>query len=412
MQFSFRKTALFSAGLLSLSVLFTACSKDDSQEPDPGSGEYSYVLLTNEGDLGTPGYMTAYAQMPSGDLSNIQTRTLQVKSAFGFTQYGKWIFTRTNIAGQTGIAKFIVSNNGKLQEAGFLPNGQRFYITGDENGYYLDESRGTLLIQKFNPSTMQRTGEIDLSELKDDNVEYQVIGKHMMASKEGKLYVGITYGTTQGQGFNDDVVDYAELAVIDIATDEFQGTIKYPGIKGLGYGPSANKFWTLGDDGALYMYASGFHTKGGMSTINNSVIVRIKKGASDFDKNWALKADKYQKHGTFGTAVVKKGKIYVQIPTKELTENFGNFMDPIWKYYSIDLSTQEDTEITGMPMTRYAHSNEQCITQIDGKIYLWMANATAKENGYYLLDEATNTATKAFNVTGGGLVSGFIRLAK
>lgn len=415
MKLTFKKITRYCASLLSIAILLTACSKSDSPGTDPGTGtgDYTYILLTNEADLATPGFMTAYNEMPSGDLTNIQSRTLQVKNAFGFTQYGKWIFTRTNIAGQPGIAKFTVGADGKIQEAGFLANGEMFHIISDEEGYYLDETRGTMLLQKFNPSTMQRTGEIDLSSLKKDGIELQIVGKHTIASKEGKLYVGITYGTTAGQGFNDDVVDYAELAVIDIATDEIEKTIKYPGIKGLGYGPSANKFWTMGDDGALYIYASGFHnTPAGHSTINNSVIVRIKKGETDFDKDWVLKAEKYQQHGTFGTAVVKNGKIYVQIPTEPLTDNFGNFMEPIWKYYAIDLNTQEKTAITGIPLTRYAHSNEQCITQIDGQIYLWMANATVKENGYYLLDEATNKATKAFNVTDGGLISGFFRLEK
>ncbi|SEW52868.1 hypothetical protein SAMN04488122_5194 [Chitinophaga arvensicola] len=39
-----------------------------------------------------------------------------------------------------------------------------------------------------------------------------------------------------------------------------------------------------------------------------------------------------------------------------------------------------------------------------------MANKTTGENGYYLLNESTNSATSAFNVTDGGLVSGFIKL--
>lgn len=40
-----------------------------------------------------------------------------------------------------------------------------------------------------------------------------------------------------------------------------------------------------------------------------------------------------------------------------------------------------------------------------------MANANTHENGYYVLDESTNKATQAFNVTDGGLVSGFFKLA-
>ncbi|HWV65663.1 hypothetical protein [Chitinophaga sp.] len=63
-----------------------------------------------------------------------------------------------------------------------------------------------------------------------------------------------------------------------------------------------------------------------------------------------------------------------------------------------------------MPKRRYAHFNEQGIAEMDAKIYLWMTNTNPKENGYYLLNESTNTASAAFNVTDGGLVSGFIKL--
>jgi hypothetical protein len=262
-----------------------------------------------------------------------------------------------------------------------------------------------MLIQTFNPSSMQRTGQIDLSSLSQTGVEYQVVGKHILASKEGKLYVSVTYGTTALQGYGDNLLNYALLAVIDIAANKLEKTIQYNGIKGLGWGSSANKFWTLGDDGALYFYYTGFD-----EGISNSTIVRIKKGETDFDKTWVLKADNLQNHSTIATALVKNGTIYIQLPSVELKPDFSNLADPMWDFYAVNINTLKATKITGMPHTRYVHSNEQGIVQIDGKIYLWMANATTKENGYYLLNESTNTASSAFNVTDGGLVSGFIKL--
>ena len=105
---------------------------------------------------------------------------------------------------------------------------------------------------------------------------------------------------------------------------------------------------------------------------------------------------------------MKNGKIYIQLPNAPLTADFKNLATYIWDYYAVDLSTLQKTKITGMPETRYIHSNEQGITEIDGHIYLWLANKD--ENGYYELNTATNVATKAFSVTDGGLVSGFIQL--
>lgn len=409
MHFSLKKLTGTLALCCGLAILFNACSKSGSPSTDPvDSGDYSYVLFTNEGDLATPGYMTSYHEMPSGDLSNISKNTLQMKSAFGFTQYGNWIFNRTSISGDAGIQKLTVSQDGSLKDAGFLSNGEMFHIVSPTQGYYLDESRGTMLLQIFNPTTMARTGQIDLSSLEMDGVKYQAAGKHIIASKEGKLFVGLTYGAQGANpGYGDDVVDYIAMAVIDINTGTLEKEIKYPGMKSLGWGASANKMWTLGDDGALYFYGTGFS-----EGLSNSAIIRIKKGETDFDKDWILKADNYQQHGSFGTALVKNGKIYVQIPSEPLKADFSNLQNAIWDYYAIDVNSLQATKIGGMPQSRYAHSNEQCITEIDGNIYLWMANAAKKENGYYLLDPSSNTAKKSFNVTDGGLVSGFMRLEK
>jgi hypothetical protein len=379
-----------------------ACNNKSDNDSNAGN---NYILLTNEADLGTPGYMAARATMPQGSLSNIGSTSLQVAEAFGFTKYKKWIFTRSNVAGQAGIQRFSVGADGKISDAGFIADGQMFHIVDDNTGYYLDEKRGTMLLQRFNPSSMQRVGQIDLSSLSMTGVEYQVVGKHILASKEGKLFVSVTYGTTIAQGYGDDVVNYVKMAVIDIATNTLEKTIQYNGLKGLGWGSSANKFWTLGDDGALYFYYSGFN-----EGITNSSIIRIKKGETDFDKNWILKADDLQNHSTIANALVKNGTIYIQLPSVELKPDFSNLADPMWDYYAVNVTTLKATKITGMPHTRYVHSNEQGIVQVDGKIYLWMANATTKENGYYLLNESNNTASSAFNVTDGGLVSGFFKL--
>ena len=407
-RLSIKKLSL--ASLMISASFMMGCSKDNTDPgPGPESGDsYSYVLMTNEGDLNTPGYITAYQQMPSGDFSNITGRSLQVSYGFGFTKYGNWIFNRSNVAGQSGIQKFTVSADGHIQDGGFLAGGAMFVIVNDQLGYYSDESRGTMILQTFNPTTMQRTGQIDLSQLKKDGVEYQVAGKHILAAKEGKLYVGLTYGTKAGAGYGDDVLDHIEMAVVDIASNKYEKLIKYPGIKSLGWGSSANKFWTLGDDGALYFYATGFNDRIINHAIKGSAIIRIKKGESDFDKDWMLKADDYRPSSTIAGALIKGGKVYIQVPSEPITADLANLGTPIWDYYAVDIQNLEAQKITGMPQTRYLHSNEQGITEIDGHIYLWLANGD--QNGYYELNTDELKVTKAFNVTDGGLVAGFIHL--
>lgn len=396
---------LIIAGVIALA----ACSKDNKSNPDtPGTGDGQYVMMTTSGPFGSSasgGYFGVFNALPTGSISNINNNSLQIANAFGFRAYGKWFFNQNNTQGDVGLQKYTVDPTGKISEAGFLPNAQPSYLIVNEDlGYYLDPERGLLKIQVFNPSTMQRTGEIDLGSLQKDGVAYQVIGKHTLATKEGKLYAGITYGTIQGQGYGDDVVDYVEFAVIDIATNKLDKTIKYDGLKSIGWGSSGNKMWTLGDDGALYFYATDLG-----NAFANSSIIRIKKGETDFDREWILHANDYAEKSTFATALVKNGKLYTEFSSEPLTADFSNLQSLIWDYYAIDLKTKERTKIAGMPKAFYAWGSNDAITEIDGKIYFWVSNPVEKVEGYYELQD-NNTAQQVFNVTDGGMIWGFVKL--
>lgn len=390
--------------LLLGAVIFSSCKKSKNTEPETESKPH-YVLMTTASGAFGPGYMGAVDAFPDGNISNINANSLQIGYAFGFRTYGKWLFNIANAKGDAGLQKYIVDDNNNIVDKGFLPNAQpTFVIASETKGYYLDLERGLLKIQIFNPTTMQRTGEIDLSSLKKSGIEYQVIGRHTLAVKEGKLYAGITYGTTLQAGFGDDVVNYVEFAVVDVATDKLDKTIKYDGLSGIGWGASGNKMWTLGNDGALYFYATDLG-KG----FANAAIIRIKKGETEFDKTWILKSNDYITRGTFGTALVKNGKLYTQFASEPLNADLSNFQNIIFEYYVVDLSTKQRTKIAGVPKTFFAWANEQAITEIDGKIYFWVADPYSGIQAYYRLND-DNTTTRVFNVKDGGMLWGFAKL--
>lgn len=402
MKFTFLK--LWIGAMVMASV---SCSPSDDDTP---SSEFNakYVLLTTAGPFGSSvqgGYFGAFEEMPTGTVSNIKPTSLQIANAFGFRSFGNWVFNQSNAQGDVGLQKYTVDNTGKFVDGGFLPNAQPSYVVINEQlGYYLDPERGLLKIQIFNPSNMQRTGEIDLSSLKKDGIEYQVIGKHTLANKEGKLYAGITYGTTAGQGYGDDVVDYVEFAVIDIATNKLEKTISYEGLNSIGWGSSGNRMWTIGDDGALYLYATDLG-----NAFKNSSIVRIKKGETTFDKDWILRAGDYATNSTIATALVKNGKLYTQFASEPLKPDFSNLSNLIWDYYVIDMASGARTKIEGMPKVFYAWGSNDAIKDIDGEIYFWVSNATEGIEGYYKLG-SNNTAKQVFNVTDGGMIWGFVKL--
>ncbi|GAB3330728.1 hypothetical protein GCM10027299_35860 [Larkinella ripae] len=392
----------FALSCLALAAL-AGCSTSSTDDSPTPTDKAKYVLMTDVVQFEPPGYLTAFNGMPAGTVNDIQAKSLQLSMSFGFRTFGKWVFNRTSVAGEEGLQKFTVADDGSIKDAGFIAGSTQFLVVSETSGYYLDETRGTLKLQKFNPTTMQRTGEIDLSSLQKAGVEYQVIGKHTLAAKEGKLYAGITYGTKALQGFGDDLYNYVEFAVIDMATDKLDKTIKYDGQRGVGWGSSGNKMWSMGDDGALYLYSSGL-TDG----FTNPAVLRIKKGETDFDRTWKLKGTDFQTSMAISTALVKGGKIYIEVPTEPLKPDFSNLQSIIWEYYVVDMATMQKTKIEGMPLHHYSFANEQAITEIDGKIYFWVKNKTQKIDGYYVLDGTK--ATQVFNNPHDGFTWGFAKL--
>jgi hypothetical protein len=390
------------------SIMLSGCSDDDATPDETSDDKYVIMAATEKWDAG---YFTSYSEFPAGSVEKITDQSLQINVAFGFRSFGKWIFITSNAAGVAGIQKYSVNADGSLKSEGFIPTGgsPQYLVVDETHGYYLDANRSTINLQTFNPSTMVRTGEVDLSSLAKSTVdgkvvEYQVIGQHTLAAKEGKLYAGITYGTITGGGFGDDVVDYIEVAVIDMATNTLDKTIKYEGLRSIGWGSSGNKMWTLGDDGALYFCSSGLNT--GMAT---SGVIRIKAGETEFDKNWIIKATDYNGPSSIVTILVKNGKLYTELASVDIKDDFSNLEAIVFDYYAIDINTKAATKITGMPQHHYAWANEQAITEIDGKIYFWVRNPDQNIDGYYELN-SDGSATQAFNVAHDGFMWGFVKL--
>jgi hypothetical protein len=401
------KTPLFRSLLLGFAfTAFLGCSSDDNSEPTPTPEQKNkFVLMTSTERFGS-GYFTALDSLPKGNIQPTNAKSLQVKEAFGFRTFGKWFFNRTNPAGDVGLQKYSLNADGSLKDEGFIVGSTQYLVVNETTGYYLDETRSLLKLQKFNPTTMLRTGEVDLSAVQKQGVEYQAVGKHTIAAKEGKLFVGISYGTKTAAGYGDDVFNAIEFAVVDIASDKYEKTIKYDGLKGVGWGSSGNKMWSIGDDGALYLYSTGLGNTG----FANTAIIRVKKGETDFDKTWIFSTKDLQAGNSLATALVKGGKLYFEMASTPLKADYSNLTTTIFDYYVYDMTSKQITKFADLPLHDYAYANDQAITEIDGKVYLWVKNSAQKIDGYYVVD-GTKT-TQVFNVALDGAIQGFAKLSE
>lgn len=401
------KTPLFRSLLLGFAfTAFLGCTSEDITDPTPGPEQKArFVLMTSTERFGS-GYFTALDSLPTGTIQPTNAKSLQVKEAFGFRTFGKWFFNRTNPAGDVGLQKYTLNADGSLKDEGFIAGSTQYLVVNQTTGYYLDETRSLLKLQKFNPTTMLRTGEVDLSAVQKQGVEYQAVGKHTIAAKDGKLFVGISYGTKTAAGYGDDVFNAIEFAVVDIATDKYEKTIKYDGLKGVGWGSSGNKMWSIGDDGALYLYSTGL----GNTAFANTAIIRVKKGETDFDKTWIFSTKDLQTGNSLATALVKGGKLYFEMASAPLKADYSNLTTTIFNYYVYDMTSKQITKIEGLPLHDYAYANDQAIIEIDGKVYLWVKNSAEKIDGYYVVDGTK--ATQVFNVALDGAIQGFAKLSE
>lgn len=395
----------------------TSCSDSDPEPEEPK--ESKYVLMTmSENTLLKPGYLTVFDQMPSGNISNITANSLNGSGMGGWRPYENWLLKMFNTTGnELGIERLKVEN-GKVVIDQFIKadnttNGSgNFTIVDDTKGYYWDGA-SPLKIQVFNPTTLARTGEIDLTAAVNERgaseaaILYRSVGQKFLAVKNGKLFANITYGKTNGtqKGFWDDFYADVYIAVIDVATGNYEKTIKIEDTGSIAY-INDNEMYSRDTNGDLYIVTQGRSAIGGKSKI-----ARIKANETDVDKTWEIRMDDIMEGGKFVTVYATNGKLITTIPTEKLTGGpTGNInFSEIWEFYVIDVATKSRTKIAGLPKSTNTGAAYGTI-KVDNKLLLRVNAPTQNINGYYELNSTLSSATPLFNVTEGGSVSGFYKI--
>lgn len=398
-------------------LCFSSCSKSDNNGPEilvPGA-EGKYIILTAESGQGAAGYYAAYNTEPSGTVDNVGGYSLMARAFGGFRHYKNWIFNRSTLSGEAGVVRYAIGGDGKIAQSGFIKCGSsaQNLVVDETTGFYTDPDRGLMKIQKFNPTLMERTGEIDLSKAIKDAVAYQIVGNQTLAAANGKLYVNVAYGTEKMKGFNDSVFDAYFMAVVDIATGKFEKLIEYPKVWSQGWPVSEYTAFTQAKDGTLYFLSMGWdYNAKGEGVQHTSKIFRIKAGETDFDKNWELTPRDFgaPENAVFWSLKEHEGKLFVDVSKDALPwPAMTNWMEPIFEFFSYNVGNKAITKITGLPNGIYGHSTGN-IETINDDVYFRVVNTPAAYNGYYKLNADGKTASPLFNVSRGGQVKGFIRL--
>lgn len=411
------------------SIFFSACSSDDPQPQPQEESSEKYVLITLSDRVSgnKAGFISTFDKFPTGVISNIGSGSLEGQGMGGWRKHGNSLYKMFRTTDyKTGIEKLHISPNGTVTAETFLAskddaaaakyNGTgNFVIENDNSGYYWDAAEPTK-IQKFNPTTMKNTGSLDLSAainergVGEEGIIFRSVGQKFLAIKNGKLYANLTYAKGPGPtqiGFFDDFYEDVFIAVINLSNGAYEETIKIEDTGSIAY-INENHMYDFDSNGDLYIVTQGRTATGGRSKIS-----RIKANETDIDQTWELKFSDFRSedNGKFVGVFAKNGKLIVTLNTETLTGGpAGNINSKdIWKFYTVNLANNQFEEIKDMP----AGTNPgaaMAVEEVDGKIYLRGAQLSGK-NGYYLYNEATNSASLAFEVSVGGAVSGFTKIS-
>ena len=377
-------------------LIFSACSSDDDPEPEvSASNKFVLSMITDVSN--SSGILIPYDSMPRGTVNPANVSGLSFASVrnAGYA-YENAIFENNNPAGDPGIQKLTVTEDGQLQDAGFIANGVISAVKNDDEGYYWNPNLNAKAIQTFNPNTMERTGEIDLSPQLDPYITDEVTAisfNWFMEIAGEKLYTLVTFEDENAVP----VHDSSFVAVINTNTNEFEDMAIHPEFFMFGYYGQPNIEYTgVGEDGYLYLAAWGgknFEIKG--------TILRIRVGETSFDPNFEIKMDDYVGGPAmmYGGSTYYDGKLFARLKDTPVLPDFSNFDTvPDIYLYEIDLATGNATKIQGTPGSN--HNSIHGPFVYEDKIYFPASNPDYQ--GYFVYNPTVGgPAEEIFEITSG-----------
>lgn len=279
--------------------------------------------------------------------------------------------------------------NGALKKVGTLQlpanNSANSLVKLSSTKAYLSLA-GLGLIYIFNPETMQKTGEINLTALgiQDNNPD---IG--MMIERDGYVFAGLSQmvgGWTSPANYKQ-----ADVAVIDAKTDKL---VKMISEKNSGFSqatrPIDPKSLFMDEKGDIYISCLGNF---GMVPGHKAGILRIKKGETDFDPtyHWTITGaaiEGEEKAAGFAASIcyVANGKAYgyIDIPGYYKPGETGHSAISN-RAVVFDLYNQKMTKIEGLEL-----SNGYGILVSKYKDGLAIANASTTTKGIYYFNIQTS----------------------
>jgi hypothetical protein len=292
------------------------------------------------------------------------------------------------------MTKYTFDKTGKAVKAGeMIVPGAKTYSTVEfvsPAEAYASVAGGLAKVIRFNPATMERTGEIDLTPIL--RAEAPVMYYLGMKARDGKLFMGVFY---EGAGFVEKYNDTAYVAVIDLATAKVEKLIKDYRTGSVFI--STNSF-AMDKAGDIYIAGLGY-------TNRPSGILRIKNGQTDFDPDYFFDLNAATGFKCRGVSVFENGLAFTLALVKP--DDAYELNGPSYNIYKIDMAQKSSAGKLGALADVFG-SNGAIIRRFDNDQLLFAFSAKS-ENSVYSYKISDGSVNKKIALTG-GLCSGFDKL--
>lgn len=377
---------------LGAAILFSGCSKDDDK-PKPGEKQevnYAFAVVGGVAPSLTT-YIQGTADLNFTHLDN--SKATEQANYSSMWQYKKAVYITASGA-PASMVKY------EFDDKGIAVQGQKLIVPGantfssiefiSDDVAYASVGGGLARVVKFNPTTMQITGEVNLnSVLKPAATSTFYLG---MKARDGKLFLGVYYGGSA------DLLAKAYMAVINLSTDAVEKLIEDDRTAAIFQAGSSANGIEIDEAGDMYVMGVGSPSK-------PSGILRIKKGATDFDPDYFLDLDAATGNGCRNLRLFSGGLAFVN--------RVVNQADPYelsganYEYYQIDLASKTSKGKVGNLPVIWGSSTGIIRKFSDSELLFTVSGVT--ENAVYTYNIANGSLGKKFTLDG-SRITGFAAL--
>ncbi len=417
---------------------FISCDDDDVTEESLYTDNGFLISSINESTTGYTYYAGHYATLPgSGDIDITAKSTYN--SLFIGASHNEFMYG-TSLTGDNLLTKIAVSKEGKLVEVASFP--LLNYLGGvtiinDELGVYTLWG-GTPAVSLFNPKTMEKLGDIDMSKAKKiASNERNYYRQMAYRPQDNRLFLYLITDDDDTSQFYDATDVYVE--VVNLTTKTWEKTAVFKGaMDPVSYG---NNNPLVDEFGNIYIATQGSlgldgQMGPGAAASSRPKILKIPAGSTEFDQSYA-----FNPVSVFGQTNLlvqlllggiydSNGIAYVCISAQsesprilELVQKFAMgtiteqeylelrmavFYSQNQRWAKVDLSAQTVSVINDIPLTAgYAYP---VAYKAGGKFYLQFNFTDQQTSGFYEFDPVANKAQKVVSISKGGMAVNIVKL--